>query len=234
MKQILPGLYTFTGLTVGRVYAIKDSDGVTLIDASLPPFAKQILRQLAAAGWQPGDVKRILITHAHPDHVGALPELKRITGAEVIASPVECPVIEGKIPVPTPPDTELSPLARRLRSTPVKLAPTPVDREVSEGDTLHEVMGGLQVLATPGHTPGHLSFWQPARRVLFCGDVIMRLPGMRLPFTSFTVDMAENRRSIIRLSGLEPAAICFGHGPPLLRNVAARVKAFSQKVNEGW
>jgi glyoxylase-like metal-dependent hydrolase (beta-lactamase superfamily II) len=96
MEQVVSGVHMFTGLMVGRVYLLEGDDGLTLIDASIPPAANKILQQLQAAGHQPGDVKRILITHAHPDHVGALPKLCAETGAQVWASAVEQPVIKGK------------------------------------------------------------------------------------------------------------------------------------------
>ncbi len=100
MKKIIPGVSTFTGLIVGRVYLIEDADGLTVIDTGLDLAANQIVRQLQAIGRTAADVKRIVITHAHPDHIGGLPRLKALTGAQVIASSIECPVIEGKIPIP--------------------------------------------------------------------------------------------------------------------------------------
>lgn len=230
MKQIIPGLSFFTGLMIGRVYLSQDPDGLTIIDTSIAASGAKILKQLAGAGHKPTDVKRILITHAHPDHVGALPALKRATGAQVIASPIERPVIEGLMAIPRPPPERFSALARRLRPPETRLEPTPVDREVLDGELLPEIMGGLQVVATPGHAPGHLAFWQPERRVLFCGDVIFRLPNLRLPFAFFTVDMEENKCSIKRVAEMDPAIVCFGHGGPLTRDTALAIRAFARKV----
>ncbi len=231
MKQIIPGLYTFTALLIGRVYVIEDSDGLTLIDTGIESAAPKILRQLEESG-RAGQVRRIIVTHAHFDHVRGLPELKRVTGAEVITSYVERPYIEGKLPVPTPPKESLRALDRLMASPPKPMPGTQVDREVGDGDMIAEVFGGLQVIFTPGHSPGHISLWQAEKRVLITGDVMMNPPlvGLRLPFAAFTADMDENRRSVKRVAVLKPEVICFGHGKPLLKDAASMLEAFADKV----
>ncbi|MBI5927962.1 MAG: MBL fold metallo-hydrolase [Chloroflexi bacterium] len=222
MQQISENVYTFTGLPAGRVYGLVDSDGLTLIDTSVAPAAKRILKQLAARGYQPKDVKRILITHAHPDHVGGLPHLKEATGAEIWASALEKRVIQGEIPIPT--------VKARIHPPNMTLKPVAVERELADGDTLPEILGGLQVVATFGHAPGHISFWHPEKRILFTGDVIFYIPRkMRLPFAFLTVDMDENRRSITKIAALEPKIICFGHGKPIIENAAEQLRVFAQK-----
>lgn len=230
MKQIIPGVSHFTGLQIGRVYLIEGADGLTLIDTGVASAPAKILKQLGAKGYQARDVKRIAITHAHADHIGGLPELKELTGAEVIASELEKRVIEGEIPIPRAPQEDLSRLARLLRLPETRLEKVPVDRVVTDGEVLTEVIEGLQVVATPGHAPGHIAFWQPEKGLLFCGDVIFRMFGMGLPFRMFTVDMAENIRSIRRLAELEPSIVCFGHGNPLTGNAARIVRNFARKV----
>jgi glyoxylase-like metal-dependent hydrolase (beta-lactamase superfamily II) len=231
MKDIVPDVYHLTGLYVGRVYLIRGNDGYTLIDASIAPAANAILKQSAAIGVKPGDIRQILITHGHPDHVGALPALKQATGAKVYASAIERPVIEGLKSIPQPPRESLGPLSRRLMPAPTTVPPTPVDVELHDGDTVSGVLGGLQAIATPGHAPGHLALWSLERGILFCGDVIFNLFGLGLPFPFFTVDMAENIRSIRRLAELNPEIVCFGHGPPLRTDTASKVRAFAEKVS---
>jgi glyoxylase-like metal-dependent hydrolase (beta-lactamase superfamily II) len=229
MKEVVSGVYTFTGLKVGRVYMIEDADGLTIIDAGLASAPAAIIKQIEAKGRKANDVKRILLTHAHPDHAGGLQELQALTGAQVMCSAGERAVAEGETPIPTPSPDKVEGLWRFIRLPETKVKGAQVGRELTDGETLPEVMGGLQVVFTPGHAPGHLAFWQPERRVLFCGDVMMHLRGLTLPFRSATVDMDEDRRAIRRLSALEPAVICFGHGNPLTDNASEKLKAFAAK-----
>jgi glyoxylase-like metal-dependent hydrolase (beta-lactamase superfamily II) len=212
---------------VGRVYVIEDSDGLTIIDASVPGQTNRILAQVKELGHEPQAVKRLLLTHAHPDHVGSLPELKAATGAQLITHALERPVVEGKMAIPRVPPEKLGLIKFRPPNTILK--PTPVDRELQGGETL-DIMGGLQAVFTPGHAPGHLSFWQPQKRVLIAGDVIFNMFGLGLPFAFLTVDMAEDKRSIRKLVDLKPAIICFGHGDPVTENTPERLQAFAQKV----
>jgi glyoxylase-like metal-dependent hydrolase (beta-lactamase superfamily II) len=194
---------------MGRVYALESTDGLALIDAGLGLAANKVLRQLQVSGRSPSDVKRILITHAHPDHIGGLAQLQAATGAQVIAHSVEWPL-----------------LLRQVSA----LAHDPAARcEAQDGETLPEVLNGLHAILTPGHTLGHVCFWQPDRRLVFCGDVMMRLPRLRLPFAAFTVDMNENKRSIKKIAELNADVVCFGHGQPLMRDAASQLRAFAAK-----
>lgn len=228
MQTILPGVHFITGLLAGRVYLIEDPDGLTLIDASVPPAVGPILNQIRALGRTPRDVKRILITHAHPDHVGDLPRLQRETGAQIVASALEQPVIEGRAPISRAPVESLrGPVKLRMPLTMFK--PTPVDLALQGGEIL-PVLGGLHALLTPGHAPGHLSFWQPEKRLLFCGDVLFNAPNLRLPPGFLTVDMDEDRRSVRKLVDLAPAVVCFGHGRPLTEQTADVLRAFARRI----
>jgi glyoxylase-like metal-dependent hydrolase (beta-lactamase superfamily II) len=227
MQTILPSVHFVTGLPVGRVYVIEDPDGLTLIDASIPPAVGPIMSQIKGMGRTPRDVKRILITHAHPDHVGDLPRLKALTGAQIIASAIEQPVLEGKVPVPRVPLEKLrGPL--KFRPPNVTFKPTQVDLALQGGETL-PVLGGLQAVFTPGHAPGHLAFWQPQQRLLFCGDVLFNAPKLGLPPAFLTVDMEENKRSFRKLMDLEPELVCFGHGRPL-QKATPRLREFGRTI----
>jgi glyoxylase-like metal-dependent hydrolase (beta-lactamase superfamily II) len=205
MIQVTEWVYNFTGLTVGRVYLIDDGDALALVDTSLPGSAKKIAAQIEGLGRRIEDVTRILITHEHMDHIGGLPDLKVMSGAEVIASAAAKAEIE-----------------RQLEVT--------VDRVVADGEMIEGVLGGLQVIATPGHAPGHVSFWQAERRLLFAGDMALNLVGLTRALPIVTPDPALNSRSIQRAAALEPEVICFGHGTPIVERAAERLRALAERV----
>ena len=117
-------------------------------------------------------------------------------------------MIEGRASIRRKPLEKLSTLERLARPPRVTLRSTVVDRTVDDDDVLPEVMGGLRVIATPGHTPGQVSFWQPDRRILFCGDVIAA-GGFR--FTVLAVrDRRIRRLYAVRLPNVEPEVISEG------------------------
>ena len=225
MREIIPNVFTFTGLIAGRVYALRDNDGLTLVDTGSPLAGEKILAQLKAAGHRPTDVKRILITHAHPDHVGALTLLQQATGAEVWCHALEKPVIQGEAPIAVRPG--------RLTMPATMLKPVQVNRTLEDGDVL-PVLGGLQVVATPGHAPGHISFWQADQRLVITGDVVFYLFNrMTLPFGFLTVDMDENKRSVQKLAALQPDVLLFGHGQPIIGQAYLTLSALIQRLGLG-
>ena len=222
MQQVMPQVFTFTGLIAGRVYALQDADGLTLVDTSINNAGDKILAQLQQAGHAASAVKRILITHAHPDHIGSLPKLQQATGAEVWCHALEKPVIEGKQSIPRRPSG--------LRPPDMKVEAVSVARTLTENEVL-PILGGLQVIFTPGHTPGHISFWQPERRMLITGDVIFYLFNrMTQPLAALTVDAEENKRSIKKVVALKPDSLLFGHGVPIVGNAGVTLDAFARRL----
>lgn len=202
---------------VSNTYILLDPDGLTIIDAAMPRSEKKILDYLAGLGKSARDVKRILLTHSDIDHIGSLTPLHKATGARTYASHIEAQAIAvGKASRPikralTPRRLLLILLSPFLRPPPFK-----VDEILTEGQTL-PVLGGLRVVETPGHTPGHISLYAPSAGILFCGDsMVTDAAGIHGSRPGLTWDEARARESERRQAALGARIVCSGHGPVVM------------------
>jgi len=207
MQQLAEDVYQLKGWPKNaiNVYVIGD----VLIDAATRQAEKRIMRQLAGR-----TLAAHALTHAHPDHQGSSHAV-----CEQLGIPLWCG--QGDVPAMETPGAIVNPKAPRwLNRVQARFwtgPPHPVARALGEGDEV----AGFTVLETPGHSPGHVSYWRESDRVLIVGDVlgnmnfITGIPGLNTPPDLFTPDPARNRESARRLAELRPALACFGHGAPL-------------------
>ena len=213
--KVIDNVYVVSGVTANS-YILVEPDGLTIIDTGLPYSEKTILKYITSKGWAAQDIKRILITHADLDHYGCLAALQKESGARTFASRVEAEAIaEGQSsrPIDRNGNNTLQRLLIVFFSRIMKATPFQIDEILAEGQTL-PVLGGLQVVETPGHSPNHISFFAPSVRVLFCGDS-MKSDDKRL-YTSrsrnnWDQDMAK--ASVRKQAGLGAQIVCPGHGP---------------------
>lgn len=192
-------------------YLIVENGDLTLIDTGMTSNAKSILVYLRKAGYQPNNLKRILITHSDPDHYGAANQIREATGAEIWTSQIEAEAMKtgtsSRAIIPKGIFALIFPLLGRF----FPVSPTPVDRIIEDGETL-TILDGLQVIASPGHTPGHISFFFPKDRILLAGDAINGKNGEPVPNTSsMTGDHVEAKASYAKLMLLNPQIIGCGH-----------------------
>jgi glyoxylase-like metal-dependent hydrolase (beta-lactamase superfamily II) len=215
--KIIDNVFVVPG-AVANPYLLVDTDGVTVIDAGLPRSERKILAYLASLGKQARDVKRIIITHADFDHIGGLAALQRASGARTYASQIEADAIAMGRSSREIKATGFS-LRRVLFSLLrpfMKLTPFQVDEILAEGQTL-PVLGGLRVIETPGHTPGHISLFAPAVGVLFCGDsMVSNDHGLHGSRPGITWDETRARESERKQAALGARIVCSGHGPVVM------------------
>jgi hydroxyacylglutathione hydrolase len=200
--------------------------GDVLVDTGIKQSAAKITQMLDGRS-----VSAVALTHAHGDHAGSIKRLAAQFGAPVWCGPADREATETGRPVLSP--RIKRPRLRALVSAAVGFDGVPVARTLTEGDTL---TAGFRVCDTPGHSPGHVSFWREADRTLICGDVFfnMRVPipiaGLRQPLQLATPDPAKNRESERKLSTLAPATVRFGHGPVLKDDAARKLNDFIRQL----
>lgn len=219
MQQIASDVWQLTGWPREMINAYLVGD--VLIDALTRWDRGWLLRQLAGR-----TVSLVALTHCHPDHQGAAHAVCEHFGIPLACHAADAPAMDG--------GESMQPRNGGLRLSRWVFAGPPhaVSRVLNEGD----VVAGFRVFHLPGHTPGHVVFFRETDRLAIVGDVLANIhfltgrPGLREPPPFFCSDPDENRRSIRKLAELQPATICFGHGPPLrslpaLEQFAARCGA---------
>jgi glyoxylase-like metal-dependent hydrolase (beta-lactamase superfamily II) len=210
MRELAAGVWQLSGFPPNNinVYVLGD----VLIDAGLGFDRGRILRQIADR-----DISAHALTHAHFDHFGASHAVCERLGIPLWCGAADAAAVEaGRMVV------------RGGRTVPAAHGHR-VARTLAEGDEV----AGFAVLDTPGHSPGHVSYWRESDRVLVCGDVMwgynpfLLKRGVREPYHWASPDPEQNRVSARRLAALEPALVCFGHGPPV-RDPAAFAQAIGR------
>lgn len=204
MKRLADGLHMLGGFPPNAINVYLMGD--VLVDAATRRAGRRILGQLDGHR-----VSTHVLTHAHPDHQGASREVCERLGVELWCGERDADAMEsGDM-------GQKDHLINKVITWAWAGPPYPVARRLREGDEV----AGFRVLDVPGHSPGHVAYWRESDRTLIAGDVLNNMNvmtgirGLHEPRVEFTTDPAQNRESARRLAALEPALVCFGHGPPL-------------------
>jgi glyoxylase-like metal-dependent hydrolase (beta-lactamase superfamily II) len=212
-------------------YLVEDNDGVTLIDACMPFVAKAIYTAIQATG---KPLTRILLTHAHEDHIGAVPFLKeKYPDAKIGMSRREQTILNGdRAILPHEPQTPLK------GGVPKKALFSP-DFIIEENDRI----GSLLAVAAPGHSPGHLAFLETTTNTLIAGDAFQTKGGLAVsghmkwtfPFPAMaTWHTPTAIASARKLLSLKPSMLVVGHGYALIQPSSAIQQAIveaEQRLN---
>lgn len=222
MKQIeiTPEIFQLTRFGLVNCFLVREDDGLTLVDTMLPGSTNSILGAVHSLNRPP---RRILLTHAHMDHVGSLDALaNKLIGIEVALGRRESRLLSRDF------RTEPAEPASKVKGTFSKVETVP-SVLLTEG----ELYGSLRVIATPGHTPGHLAFLDERSGIVIAGDALTSIGGLRVtgdgpavfPFTNLaTWHKPTAIASARKLLALEPKRIVVGHGKPVMENAVQQLK----------
>jgi glyoxylase-like metal-dependent hydrolase (beta-lactamase superfamily II) len=207
-----------------NTYLVKAEDGLVLVDTGMPGSEKKILSAIASLGMKPADVKLVLLTHRHLDHIGSAAAVKRETSGVLVSHPFEKPYVAGTLVIITPRAWSVyGRVARRVlavMSSTKKLfrfskyTPVHVDQPADEESALEGSGLDGSIVWTPGHTKGSVSLFLNKPRVAIIGDLLMSKRG-KLVEPMFMENPSQTRASVQRIVDLHPAILCPGHGKPL-------------------
>lgn len=228
---IAPGVFRIptSGSWAVNSFALVDDDGsVTLVDTGTTKAPPKIVAGLAAIGKHPSDVQRIVLTHAHSDHAGGAADFVESSGAPLAVHEADARFAESGTPPPIDPSLAAGRLLRRMLDN--NFPPVQVSEKLTDGQVI-DVAGGLRVVSTPGHTPGHISLLHEPTGTLITGDALVNV-GFAVGYSPrlFCSDYRLTLRTAHVLGELEYERVGFTHGRDILDDGRAAVRKLLAKA----
>lgn len=219
--EIAEGIHLIPRVRGANAYLVRSNEGITVVDTGLPGSAGKILAYVESIGCHHSDVKTIVLTHSDMDHAGSAARLKEETHAKVAIHEADAPRLSG--------EKELKAVKGVLglflgvAGAVMRFSRLKADVLLKDSD----IIDGLTVIHTPGHTEGSICLYLPAR-ALFVGDALLTNDErtLSLPRKSMSMDMDQAKESIKKVSQLEYSVLLPGHGPPIEQNASAITKEF--------
>src|SRR6201993_5290726 len=222
-KFVIKGVH-IVPMGASNAYLIEGDDGLTLIDAGFPGKAAAVLATIRGLGHSLAQLKHLIFTHGHPDHIGSAAAIVRETGASTYMHPLDIPMAESGgpfRPMRAAPGLLRQVLCRLFYHPDERLEPVAIDQRLTAGEIL-PIAGGIEVIHTPGHCAGQVALlWRPGR-MLFAGDAGANLMGLGDPLGFES--LKEGRASQRKLASLAFDAAGFGHGKPIARDASAQFR----------
>jgi glyoxylase-like metal-dependent hydrolase (beta-lactamase superfamily II) len=232
--QLAPSLHRL-GSGVVNSYLIEDAGQVTIIDAGMPGFWKDLEAELASMGKTAADVRALLLTHSDSDHVGFAERLRREAGVPVHVHELEAAHARGETKGKSPGwgTVRVLPVLRFLAfgmtHGGLKIEPIREVKTYAGGETL-DVPGSPRVIHLPGHSGGSVAIHAPSVDAIFVGDAMTTLAvttGETGPRPApFSENPEQALASLARLDGVEARWLLPGHGQPWTGGVATAIAAY--------
>ena len=208
-------------------FMLRDDDGqVTLIDMGVAKSGAKVMAALRSIGSGPSDVTRLMLTHCHPDHAGGAAYVSKETGRPLDVHADDAQYVRTG----TLPDVDqTSRIGKLFRKLPdPKLEKLTVGEELTDGQVV-PFAGGIRVVHTPGHSPGHASYLHEESGVLITGDAIFNVLGMRWSPKFLCSNYAMTQKTAHRLGELEYSTAAFTHGPQIQERPREAIRKFLSK-----
>jgi glyoxylase-like metal-dependent hydrolase (beta-lactamase superfamily II) len=223
MKLVIKGVHIIA-LGMANAFLIDGDDGLTLIDAGYPGKEAAVFSAIREIGRSTGQLKHLIFTHGHPDHIGSAAAIVRETRARTYMHPLDIPMAESGgpfRPLTAAPGLLRRVLCKLLYHPAERLEPVAIDQPLTAGEIL-PIAGGFEVIHAPGHCAGQVALlWRPGR-MLFTGDVCMNVLGLGDPLGFESLE--EGRASQRKLASLSFDVAGFGHGEPIARDASMRFR----------
>lgn len=239
LKQLTSDLYMLPGLV--NVYILATDDGLAVLDTGFPGRASKILDAVRTLGKRPADVRHIVLTHCHPDHIGSAAALQRETGAAVWAHALDAPRIEAGLTMREPmcpsPGLRNRILAKLLAGRVTTVEPVQVDRLLEDGDS-PSFAPDMTVIHLPGHCAGQIALlWRRHGGILFPADACINRRGLKLAVG--TEDPQVALASLAKLATFDFDKVCVMHGKPIMSGGAEQFRrtsfdTFKKGKAEAW
>lgn len=206
-----------------------DGAGLTLVDTGTRGAGPRLVRSIRLLGLDPRAVDQVLLTHWHPDHGGSAARFAGSGAAPAVAVGAgDLEVVRGTGPPPRPGRGDATGLGRLLARGVRPAAPVPAARALADAEQVEPA--AVQVIATPGHTVGHVAFWLADAGLLLAGDALWTLGRVTQGPKALCSALTRRPATLRRLARLEPAILAVGHGPPVRGGVAARLHGLADRA----
>lgn len=220
--EIIPGIHQIRG-RVANCFLVDDVE-LMLIDTGMPGNSTKITEYMEQTlKRKPQDIKTIVITHQHMDHMGSLSKMKDITGAKVAIHPADADYIRGKTSHAGP---AFSNAMVKVIQLIYRTQPVEPDILLEDGDRI----GGYQVIHTPGHTPGSICLYNPENKAIFVGDNLRYKDGkLQSPGKQLLPEPGKYEESMKKLLNYNIEVIITGHTAPVTSGGGKLLRDFVEK-----